>query len=125
MKYYTEDIPLPRVRTIDDDSYDGWATLDYTNGGWLVSEYDYQNATKFVRVMNKLTIPMSDTFEWDAYHDEPNHRVLFFPTIPGQEGQQEEGDTFGNHGVWDDTVRAFVFSEENWSKYMAFHGYEC
>lgn len=66
---------------------------------------------------------MSDTLEWDMYHDQPNERILFFPTIPGRTGEPREGDHWAGIGVWDDVTRSFVFTEEDWEYYMTFYGY--
>jgi hypothetical protein len=78
---------------------------------------------KFVRDMNRLHIPMSDTLEWETFYDASNRIILFFPYFPGRVGEPKEGDTFTPYGIWNDVLRAFVFDEDDWLYVMEFYGY--
>ena len=124
MKYFSDDLWMEPTDT-DEGITGEWniAKIDHANGGWLVSEFGYQNAQRFVRDMNQLHIPMSDTFEWNTFYDATNRRVLFFPLIPGRVGEPKLGDTFSPYGVWNDVLRAFVFGEDDWFSCMEFYGY--
>lgn len=124
MRYYSDNLYLPSI-DYDETDEGEWAYLSHEYAGWMLEEIAVVNARQFVRTMNSYHIPMSDTLEWDAYHDGANGRVLFFPHFPEHVGSQMEGDTFTPFGVWNDTLRAFVFTEEDWLNIMSFYGYSC
>lgn len=115
-KYYTEPIVLSDAHTIYK-----WTIGRIT--GWPLKQEHLLDAIEFVNEYNDYGIPQSDTLEWDSLYDEVNDRVLFYPYFPRRVGQQMHGDTWAGLGCWDDTLRAFVFSPEDWDNYMEFVGY--
>ena len=115
MKYYSDDL----------HDYDYEATFVKNNEGkcWdVLSSDDLTAAGNMVERYNYLAIPFANTLEWEAMKDPTCDDILFFPTMPGKEGQQKTGDTWGE-GVWDDLVRAFRFSYDDWVSTMEFQGY--
>jgi hypothetical protein len=116
MKHYDDSIWLSddyevRQRTIG----------EYT--GWALKKKHLLDAIDFHNEYTDLGIPQSNTLEWEAFHDESKGRVLFYPYFPNRIGEQKEGDTWAGMAKWDDTLRCFVFSEEDWDSYMTFHGF--
>jgi hypothetical protein len=112
LKYYTDDLSFG-------------AKLNRHWGGWMVTADQMMDAREFVKIHNKASIPQSDTIEWDAWYEPSQETVYFFPYIPGCTGDMKEGDVWSKTGgVWDDVVRGFAFSEEEWDDLMGFHGYQ-
>lgn len=54
---------------------------------WRVGSRAHMDALNTVESMNEAMIPMSDTFEWDMYHDRRAHEVHFYPHIPDHVGE--------------------------------------
>ena len=89
-------------------------------GGWVIRPEDFMEAWDTIEYLNEVIIPMEDTVEWEAYHDQANERILFYPY---NLGEPNAGDHWAGIGEWDDLTRSFVFSETDWDFYMTFYGY--
>lgn len=134
ISYYLGDEPISCLIRFTDRSYirhysdnlNFGAVLRGDLDGWAVPN-DLQKedeAIHFVDTHNKDKIPQSDTFEWDAWYEPSQNKVYFFPMIPKEKGHPESGDLWcKTAGVWDDVVRAFVFSPKEWDECMGFYGF--
>lgn len=111
LEYYEDDLVFDT----------GFAKLRSKYDGWVVKPEQLPDAEELIADHNRHHIPQADTVEWDCFYEED--RVLFFPNLNDYHGKQEEGDSWGGVGMWDDVARAFVFTYEDWEKYMNFAGY--